>query len=276
MGLSEAEAEARRVSLFSAQPARNHQRPESADIELMGGVAPGHNKTKRKGRGGITVRNLKEEVEEVGINIRESGHHLFKSGLLTPKHMDAAPKMSFVRRMSMIRNPTGRVRKVNKRYEEVEISDEEGSVRAKEVSNMGQKGTHRAQVDLQRLKVEIEEASGVRRTRRFHCKKPGCAETFPKKTALMKHIGEDHAVHRSRRFHCKKPGCYETFPKKTALMKHIQEVHVQDQSASSGTINALSANSGVPVKKTTCLWNCKNVKPLQGPTVPCLLIQEPK
>ena len=256
-GLSEAEA--RRVSLSSAQPARNHQCPDSADIELMGGVAPGHNKSKRKGRGGNTVRNFKnelEEVEEVDTNIGQSGHHLLKSGLLGPKHMDAAPKMSFVRRMSMIRNPTGRVAKVNKRYEEVEISDEEGSVRAKEVSNMGQKGTQRAQVDLQRFKVEVEETSGVRRTRRFHCKKPGCAETFPKKTALMKHIGEDHAVHRSRRFHCKKPGCYETFPKKVALKLHMQEVHVQDQSASSGTINALSANSGVPVKKTR-RFHCK-------------------
>ena len=187
-----------------------------------------------------------------------SGHHMLKPRLLRPKHLDAAPKMSIVRRMSMIRKPTDRVRKVNKRYEEVEISEEEGSVKAKEVGEMGQKGMQRAQVDLERLKLEVKETSGVRRTRRFHCKKPSCGETFPKKAILKKHIVEVHTDQRPRNFHCKEPGCYKTFPKIVALKLHTVEVHTRGHPAFSGTMNALPANSGAQVKKTR-RFHCKEI-----------------
>ena len=158
----------------------------------------------------------------------------------------------------MIRKPTDRVRKVNKRYEEVEISEEEGSVKAKEVGEMGQKGMQRAQVDLERLKLEVKETSGVRRTRRFHCKKPGCGETFPKKAILKKHTIKVHTDQRPRNFHCKEPGCYKTFPKIVALKLHTVEVHTRGHPAFSGTMNALPANSGAPVKKTR-RFHCKKM-----------------
>ena len=268
-GLSEQEA--RMVSLVQPAACILHQSSDLPEISVVSGVAPGYSKLKRRGRGANNIRNMKKEVADVegvqeeDFNRRESGDQTTKaalrSGLLGPKQVDVKPKMSIVSRMSMIRNPKGRVRKVNKKYEEVWISEEaEWGVRAKQEGDMMTKGMQTVQVDLQRLKVN--ETSGVPRSRRFHCKKPGCGETFPNKATLEKHIEQVHTVRKTRRFHCKQPGCYETFPKKIALGLHTEETHKpaesQKCSASPGTKSATPTDSGAQVKKTR-RFHCKEL-----------------
>ena len=268
-GLSEQEA--RMVSLVQPGACNLHQSSDLPEISVVSGVAPGYSKLKRRGRGANNIRNMKKEVADVegvqeeDFNRRESGDHTTKaalrSGLLGPKQVDVKPKMSIVSRMSMIRNPKGRVRKVNKKYEEVWISEEaEWGGRAKQEGDMMTKGMQTVQVDLQRLKVN--KTSGVPRSRRSHCKKPGCGETFPNKATLEKHIEQVHTVRKTRRFHCKQPGCYETFPKKIALGLHTEETHKpaesQKCSASPGTKSATPTDSGAQVKKTR-RFHCKEL-----------------
>ena len=92
--------------------------------------------------------------------------------------------------------------------------------------------------------MPADKGAQVKKSRRFHCKKMGCKETFPKKVALWLHIEEVHSaaspgskspipadsaakVKKTRRFHCKKPGCTETFPKKAALVQHMEAIHIE-------------------------------------------------
>ena len=272
-GLSEQDA--RMVPLV--QPAaRNLHQSQSSDlpeISVVGGVAPGYSKLKRRGRGAKNIGNMKKEaedvegVEEEDFNRSESANHTsnaaLRSGLLGSKQVDVKPKMSIVSRMSMIRNPKGRVRKVNKKYEEVRISEEaEWGGRAKQEGGMMGKDMQTVQVNLKRLKVKVKETRGVPRSRRSHCKKPGCGETFPNKATLEKHIEQVHTVRKTRRFHCKEPGCYETFPKKIALWLHTEETHKpaesQKCSASPGTKSATPTDSGAQVKKTR-RFHCKEM-----------------
>ena len=242
-GLSEQDA--RMVSLVQPAARNLHQSSDLPEISVVGGVAPGYSKLKRRGRGPKNIRNVKKEVADVeGVE-------------------EVEPKMSIVSRMSMIRNPKGRVRKVNKKYEEVRISEEaEWGDRAKQEGGMMGKDMQTVQVNLKRLKVKVKETRGVPRSRRSHCKKPGCGETFPNKATLEKHIEQVHTVRKTRRFHCKEPGCYETFPKKIALWLHTEETHKpvesQKSSASPGTKSATPTDSGTQVKKTR-RFHCKEL-----------------
>ena len=270
-GLSEQDA--RMVSLVQPAARNLHQSSDLPEISVVGGVAPGYSKLKRRGRGAKNIGNMKKEaedvegVEEEDFNRSESANHTsnaaLRSGLLGPKQVDVKPKMSIVSRMSMIRNPKGRVRKVNKKYEEVRISEEaEWGGRAKQEGGMMGKDMQTVQVNLKRLKVKVKETRGVPRSRRSHCKKPGCGETFPNKATLEKHIEQVHTVRKTRRFHCKEPGCYETFPKKIALWLHTEETHKpvesQKSSTSPGTKSATPTDSGTQVKKTR-RFHCKEL-----------------
>ena len=242
-GLSEQDA--RMVSLVQPAACNLHQSSDLPEINVAGGVAPGYSKLKGRGRGAKNVGNMKKEVADVeGVE-------------------EVEPKMSIVSRMSMIRNPKGRVRKVNKKYEEVWISEEaEWGGRANQEGGMMGKDMQTVQVNLKRLKVKVKETRGVPRSRRSHCKKPGCGETFPNKATLEKHIEQVHTVRKTRRFHCKEPGCYETFPKKIALWLHTEETHKpvesQKSSASPGTKSATPTDSGTQVKKTR-RFHCKEL-----------------
>ena len=111
------------VSLLQPAARNLYQSSDQPEISVVGGVGPGHSKIKGRGRRAKTIGNLKKEVVEVNevndvdFNVRESGDDTTKaalrSGLLRPKQVDVEPKMSIVSRMSLIRNPKGKIRKVH-------------------------------------------------------------------------------------------------------------------------------------------------------------------